>query len=154
MRKTLAVVFALGIATVASAQYKTGKATPNAKGSPVKMTMGVSEDAVKAVKRISIDEAIELVEAGKAIYVDVRSKEQYDIGHIKGAINLPNSQLIARLKEVPPGKMLITYCACSAEQSSGTAVVDLNAHGFKNAAALTGGYNSWKAMNLPIETTK
>ena len=164
MRNTFAVLVALAVAMTASAQYKPGKVTPNAPGSPVKITPGTpgtaaaqqqsTEEALRTVRRISIDEAMELVEQGKAVFVDVRSKEQFDLGHIKGALNLPNSQLIARLKEVPPGKQIITYCACSAEQSSGRAVIDLTAHGVKNSAALTGGYNSWKAMNLPIEVTR
>jgi 3-mercaptopyruvate sulfurtransferase SseA len=32
-------------------------------------------------------------------------------------------------------------------------VLDLNAHGFKNTAALLGGWNEWKAANLPTEGT-
>jgi len=33
-------------------------------------------------------------------------------------------------------------------------VLDLKAHGIKNAAALLGGWNAWKAAGLPIVTTK
>jgi 3-mercaptopyruvate sulfurtransferase SseA len=33
-------------------------------------------------------------------------------------------------------------------------VLDLNAHGVKNTAALLGGWNAWKAANLPTEVTK
>lgn len=62
-------------------------------------------------KRISRDEAEKLVKEKKAIYVDVRSKESYDAGHIKGAINIPESDLIKRLKEIPQKRMIITYCA-------------------------------------------
>jgi 3-mercaptopyruvate sulfurtransferase SseA len=32
-------------------------------------------------------------------------------------------------------------------------VLDLNAHGIKNAAALLGGWNGWNEARLPIETT-
>jgi 3-mercaptopyruvate sulfurtransferase SseA len=32
-------------------------------------------------------------------------------------------------------------------------VLDLNAHGIKNAAALTGGWNGWNEARLPIEAT-
>ena len=157
MKNTLAVLLTLALATAASAQYKMKPQTPNAPGSPIKVTMGEQnalplEEALKKIKRVSIDEAMELVEQGKAVYIDVRSKEQFELGHIPGALNIQNSQLIPRLKEVPPGKMIITYCACSAEQSAGRAVIDLSAHGVKNAAALTGGWNQWKAMGLPVAT--
>jgi len=32
-------------------------------------------------------------------------------------------------------------------------VLDLNAHGIKNAAALLGGWNGWNEAKLPIEST-
>jgi rhodanese-related sulfurtransferase len=80
----------------------------------------------------------------------VRSHPSFRTGHIKGALSIPGSQLIQRFSEVTPGKMVITYCACDAEQSSGKAVLNLYAHGVKNAAALKGGLAEWKAARLPI----
>jgi rhodanese-related sulfurtransferase len=106
---------------------------------------GVQLEAAK----ISIEEAAKLQKAGKAVLIDVRSNDQFALGHIKGALSIPGSQLIARIREVPAGKMIITYCACSAEQSSAHAVQDLNAHGIKNAAALVGGWHGWQEAKLP-----
>jgi rhodanese-related sulfurtransferase len=57
------------------------------------------------------EEAIKLVKAKKAVWVDVRSKISYDEGHIKGSINIPVSDIITRIREIPPGKFIITYCA-------------------------------------------
>jgi 3-mercaptopyruvate sulfurtransferase SseA len=48
--------------------------------------------------------------------------------------------------------MIITYCACVEEHTAAAAVVDLNAHGVKNTAALLGGWNEWNANHLPVET--
>jgi 3-mercaptopyruvate sulfurtransferase SseA len=67
--------------------------------------------SLESAKRIPRDEAIKLVKTGKAVFVDVRAKEAYDAGHIKGALGIPEFELINRLKEIPPGKMIITYCA-------------------------------------------
>ncbi|HEX6096099.1 MAG TPA: rhodanese-like domain-containing protein, partial [Thermoanaerobaculia bacterium] len=64
----------------------------------------------------------------------------------------PGSQLIRRFNEVPPRKTVITYCACSAEQSSGRAAADLIAHGVKNVFALKGGWGDWKSQGHPIAT--
>lgn len=150
MRKTIAAIVIASLSTItASAQYKPVK--PNSPGSPVKMTPGVTPDTMKSVRRISIDEAEKLVKQGKAVYVDVRSQEQYDKGHIRGAISMPTSKMVQRLREIPPGRTIITYCACSAEQSSGRAVMQLAAHGVKNAAALTGGWDAWTKKGLPTE---
>jgi len=52
-----------------------------------------------------------MVKEGKAIWIDVRPKTDYDIDHIKGAYNVPLTEVILRMKELPPKKFLITYCA-------------------------------------------
>jgi 3-mercaptopyruvate sulfurtransferase SseA len=69
------------------------------------------EQSLDKARRISRDEATKLVKEKKAVFVDVRSKESYDAGHIKGAISIPESELLRRLREIPPKTMIITYCA-------------------------------------------
>jgi rhodanese-related sulfurtransferase len=54
---------------------------------------------------------MKMVKQKKAVYVDVRSKESYDQGHLPGAISIPLSELESRFKDLPRGKFLITYCA-------------------------------------------
>lgn len=99
--------------------------------------------------RISVADAMKLYKSGQAVFVDVRSNEQYQIGHIKGALSIPRSQIVRRFAEVPPRKTVILYCACSAEQSSGVAAADLMAHGVKNVFALKGGWAEWKNAGHP-----
>jgi len=41
-----------------------------------------------------------------------------------------------------------------AEHTSARAVLDLNAHGIKNVACLLGGWNEWRAKNLPTAKTE
>jgi hypothetical protein len=69
------------------------------------------EASLESARRISPEDAMKMVAANKAVYIDVRSKEQYDISHIKGAISIPLSELPNRWKDLPVGKFLITYCA-------------------------------------------
>ncbi|HJW94286.1 MAG TPA: rhodanese-like domain-containing protein [Thermoanaerobaculia bacterium] len=68
-------------------------------------------DPQESARRIEQKEAIELVKKHKAVFVDVRPKESYEQGHIKGAYSIPLGEIIGRLKELPPGKMIIPYCA-------------------------------------------
>ena len=111
-------------------------------------------DPAMSARRINRDEALKLYKANKAVFVDVRSKETFDTGHIKGAVSIPGSQVAARYKELPQGKMVITYCACVEEHSAALAVLNLNGHGISNAAALIGGWNEWTALGLPTEKSK
>ena len=111
MRKLLwGLMFAAVAVGPAHAQMKAQTTTPNSAAvtaTPVAQPIPSLESA----RRITRDEAIKLVNAGKAVYVDVRSKESYDVAHIKGALSIPGSQLIARIREIPVGKTIVTYCA-------------------------------------------
>lgn len=169
MRSVTAAAAAIAILAAASAnaQMKKSPTAPVAPraGQPgqiavsgnnnVQMSpMQADQATLAAARRISRAEAMKLVNENKAVYVDVRSKAKYDEGHIKGALSIPHSQLMQRLREVPPGKMVITYCACVAEHSAAQSVLELNAHGFKNTAALIDGWTGWVAAKLPVETSK
>ncbi|MEO8034240.1 MAG: rhodanese-like domain-containing protein [Acidobacteriota bacterium] len=94
-------------------QTRTPQMTATGAGSsPVVITPVVQPQApLESARRIKRDEAMKLVKAGKAVYVDVRSKDSFDAGHIKGALNIPLSELLTRLKEVPTQRTIITYCA-------------------------------------------
>jgi len=157
LKRTILTAVAVSlITTVAFAQMKVTPRPANAQSAPrnangnMQVTVGGQGGGVKLEgAKISVPEAEQLVRTGKAIFVDVRSNDQFALGHIKGALNIPGSQLIARIREIPPGKRIIAYCACSAEQSSGHAVQDLVAHGIKNSAALVGGWSAWQTAKLP-----
>jgi rhodanese-related sulfurtransferase len=159
MRKLLlATVIAL-VAPVAFTQYKvdTAKAgthptLPSSNSGALQITTpSQTEKTLASAPRISRDEARKLVKAGKAVYIDVRSTATYEAGHLPGALSFPGSQLLNRLKDLPPGKKLITYCACVEEHTAAVAVLNLHAHRLDNAAALVGGWNDWKAAGLPME---
>ncbi|HET7433142.1 MAG TPA: rhodanese-like domain-containing protein [Thermoanaerobaculia bacterium] len=154
MRKMF-IAAALLTATVASAQLKKApSATPMAAapaGTQSLQVSGAQTQQPTEFKRISMEDAQKMYKKGTAVFVDVRSHEQYSLGHIKGAISIPGSQIVSRFRDIPAGKYIIAYCACSAEQSSGRAVLELNAHGVKNVAALHGGWNQWKATGLPMQ---
>ena len=154
MRKTVIILALLTVTSAATAQLKKNPQPARPAGTPQGVPMPVQKPTADAATRIKLDDAWKLYQADKAVFVDVRSKESYDRGHIKGALSIPGSQLIRRFREIPPGKIIITYCACSAEQSSGHAVVELNAHGVKNSAALVGGWHAWQDSGKPTEVTR
>jgi rhodanese-related sulfurtransferase len=119
--------------------------------SPVRIEYTKAAEASREAPRISKEEAEKLAKEGKAVFVDVRSLNSYSIGHIKGALSIPGSQLAMRITEIPPKKKIITYCACHAEETAGLAVAILKAHNIKDAAALKGGWIEWRDSHLPIE---
>jgi rhodanese-related sulfurtransferase len=104
------------------------------------------------VTRITPADAFAAVQRGKAIIVDVRGEDSYKAGHIKGALLIPINEIGSRTKELPRGKMIITYCAWPAEHSSARAVQIIKEKGFENGAALLGGYHAW--INAGYATEK
>ena len=155
MRKAVTLfAVAVCVSGIASAQYKKQVQTPppqqNPNAAPMPVNKAAQVDAALAkVRRISEQDSFRLANNGSAVIVDVRSNSQYQLGHIKGSVNIPRSQIVSRFKEIPAGKVVITYCACSAEQTSGLAVIELANHGVKNAAAMKGGWHAWQAAGLP-----
>jgi 3-mercaptopyruvate sulfurtransferase SseA len=63
------------------------------------------------VRRITPDEVRALLKQNKAIIVDVRGKESYDGGHIKGALSIPFNEIEERSKELPHNKTIVAYCS-------------------------------------------
>ena len=147
MRKFAAVAVLCVLSLPLAAQMKVPSSPSPKKGTL--QASGARTNVPGAFPRISLADAKKLYTSGQAVFIDVRSNEQFTLGHIKGALSIPGSQLIRRFNEVTPGKTVITYCACSAEQSSGRAAADLIAHGVKNVFALKGGWNEWKSEGHP-----
>jgi len=61
-------------------------------------------------REISSDELAKLLEQpGKVFFLDVRERAEIaSLGSVKGYVNIPLSQLEARIKEVPKDKLVVT----------------------------------------------
>jgi rhodanese-related sulfurtransferase len=76
------------------------------------LTLGIvlAQVPSSAPKEISPDELARLLEQpGKVFFLDVREPEEIkQLGSVKGYVNIPLSQLPARLGEVPKNKLIVT----------------------------------------------
>lgn len=88
-------------------------------------------------KQIDVSKIRELVENGGFI-LDVRERSEFDRGHIKGAVNIPLSELRKRTGEIPKDKPV--YVHCRTGQRSYNAVLALQKSGFDNVYNITGSY--------------
>ena len=115
MRQLVAATAVVGfLATgLACAQMKSA-VPPGTASSPhtaVATPLPVVQAPLEAARRITREEAIKMIKAKKAVFVDVRGKDSYDQGHIRSAINIPLGDILTRVKEIPPKTFIITYCA-------------------------------------------
>jgi 3-mercaptopyruvate sulfurtransferase SseA len=109
MRRFLISASALLVAGVACGQFKANQTSTA--GVQTSTMVTPATESLDSAKRIDRETAIEMVKDKQAVYVDVRPKAEYEAGHIAGAINIPLGELLTRLKDLPPKKYLITYCA-------------------------------------------
>jgi rhodanese-related sulfurtransferase len=100
---------------------------------------------------ISSREALALRESGEApLFVDVRTPEEYQSGHVPGAINIPRNQLNVRLAELEHARdRLVVYCERGPRAAA--AMATLASAGFTGVRHLAGDMAGWRAAGLPIE---
>jgi phage shock protein E len=63
------------------------------------------------VRRITVQEAQDLLSKGQAVIIDVRNQTAYDQGHIKGARLIPVTEIQNHTGDLPKDKTIITYCS-------------------------------------------
>ena len=105
-----------------------------------------ARDGLEAVSRRDL---LRRAEEGSVTVLDVRPPEEYEAGHIPGAVNLPLKDLRKRLDELPKGQEIIAYCRGPYCVLAFEAVAELRRKGFK-ARRLEEGYPEWKAAGLPV----
>jgi len=98
------------------------------------------------VEERSPEEVKRRIEEGGTQIVDIRSREEYEEGHIPGAINIPMAELPAKVADVEWGDDIV--CACPIGQSSVQAAKLIRSfEGVDDDAAVTsmaGGYEEWE----------
>jgi rhodanese-related sulfurtransferase len=87
----------------------------------------------------------ELEDAG-ATLVDVRRDDEWETGHIAGAVHIPLPELQERAGEIDDP--VIFYCKIG--DRSGMAAEAFRASG-REAASLTGGIEAWQAAGRPVD---
>lgn len=88
-------------------------------------------------KQVRVDQVRDLVENGEYI-IDVREKKEYEVGHIKGAVNIPLSEIRDRIIEIPKDRNV--YLHCRSGQRSYNATLILQHLGFDNIYNVSGGF--------------
>lgn len=87
---------------------------------------------------------------GLVTVLDVRPPEEYSQGHIRGAINVPLTELKRRLRPFPAGREVVAYCRGPYCLLAYEAVKVLRKKGIK-ARRLEAGYPEWKSAGLPVD---
>lgn len=97
------------------------------------------------VKRILPEEARKLIEEkDNIVLIDVRQTEEYEKGHIPGAISLPLPELPDNLMKLDPTEEIITYCRIG-RRSFAAAQFIADEIGI-DVSTMDGGVNAWNGL--------
>lgn len=142
MRKILSMVLTALILMIYTASYvEAADKTPE---------QFVAE-AKTVIKEISLDDAKRILDAKESvILLDVTDKQEFEGGHIPGALNISRGTLEFKVAMLIPDKnsRIIVYCGLDLRGPLATRT--LNELGYKNAVDMAGGLKAWKAAGYPI----
>ena len=99
---------------------------------------------------VSSGAAIQIVNRQQGVWVDIRTLEQYQAGHIAQARHIPAAEVEQKLATLPKNKPLIVVCESG--RDSAKVAAKLRAQGVAEVHALEGGMRAWSQASLP--TTK
>ncbi len=108
-------------------------------------------DSKDSLEPVPAKELWQRVKQGLVTVLDVRPPEEYAQGHIRGAINVPVSELKKRLHQIPADQEVVAYCRGPYCLLAYEAVQVLRKKGIK-ARRLEEGYPEWKSAGLPVDT--
>lgn len=90
------------------------------------------------------------LDAGTAVFVDVRSGADYAAGHIPGALSITSAELDATLRALPEGAVVIAYGSSVRPDSAQRGAQIFMELGYPKVIALDGGIEAWVEAGNPI----
>jgi rhodanese-related sulfurtransferase len=100
---------------------------------------------------ITREELMARADDGGVVVLDVRPREEYDSGHIPGAISVPLGELEGRLDALPRSAEIVAYCRGPYCVLAPQALTLLRRKGYR-ARRLQDGLPEWRRAGLPVET--
>ena len=133
-------------------EFEHGYAPPYSSAKdPVNMAGFVAENILLERLKIFYWNELENIRPGD-VFLDVRSKDEYQAGHISSSINIPLDEIRCRLKELPVNKNIYIYCEAGLRGYLAQRILKQN--GFNHVFNLSGGYYLWKTCVTESLLTK
>lgn len=109
----------------------------------------------KDLKAVSLEEAFRAFKAGEVFFVDARSRDEFALGHIEGALSIPLVEANELMEEMeaflPKDAEIISYCdGVDCPLSSDLARM-LKGGGYAGVRVLANGWSLWRDAGYPIE---
>jgi molybdopterin/thiamine biosynthesis adenylyltransferase/rhodanese-related sulfurtransferase len=103
------------------------------------------------ISELDATEARDRIESGEPVVVDVREQDEWDEGHIPGAVHVPRGHLESRIERLAPDTARPVVVYCSAGNRSAFAAKTLTELGYDDVVSLAGGFTDWKRNGFPVQ---
>jgi rhodanese-related sulfurtransferase len=112
---------------------------------------GATPAATAAYKNLSVEKFARMAEDKQNVILDVRTPEEFQAGHIPGAVNLDvsASDFQAKAALLDRSKIYLVHCASGVR--SARACDKLDQLDFPNLYNLPGGFRAWAKAGKPVE---
>lgn len=94
-------------------------------------------------------DAVRLLNQG-ALLLDVRSKAEFDSGHVIDARHVPQDEIAGSAESLKKYREKVVIACCESGMRSSAAARVLKAQGFTKVVNLRGGLAAWRGENLPL----
>jgi rhodanese-related sulfurtransferase len=92
-------------------------------------------------------------ESNDVLVVDVREAEDYQNGHLPGAVSIPRGALEMNIDDHTTDEERPVVLYCGGGSRSALSALSLQQMGYKNVKSLVGGFRGWKEAERPIENS-
>jgi len=103
------------------------------------------------ISELDATEARELIDSGGPVVLDVREQNEWDEGHIPGAVHVPRGHLESRVERAAPDHSRPVLVYCSVGNRSAFAAKTLAELGYDDVVSLSGGFTDWKRNGFPVQ---
>ena len=101
-------------------------------------------------QELKAGDAVQLINHKDPLVLDVRETDEYQSGHIQGAVHIPVGELEDRVDELQDSRERPILIYCRAGQRSAQAAAVLKRREFSQIYKLDGGIMAWQAAHLPV----
>jgi rhodanese-related sulfurtransferase len=108
-------------------------------------------EARREIEERSVQEVRDHLEAGEEpLFLDVRGLDEWERGHLEGAIHLPRGHLEEQVESTIPDKSRETVVYCAGGIRSLLAATSLKALGYDRVISMDGGFDAWEAAGFSV----
>ncbi|MEP5763910.1 MAG: rhodanese-like domain-containing protein [Halieaceae bacterium] len=109
-----------------------------------------NHESRKSGQSLSPQQAINMINAGEGVFLDLRESAEYGQGHIVESLNIPATKLDTRIAELEKYREQPIVLVCKMGQHSGAVGKKLMAQGFEKVYRMSGGMMEWGQQQLPL----